>query len=132
MLQDDSQKHSTLAAEYSHIAKMLARFAQKNNVALIEAAQLNRDQMNKDREPRKSDLKESGGLEINADVVCLLHEVDRDSHIGQPTIPVKLIFDKHRGGPIGSPTVSYVRRFLRFEDIHNGRQHDQWAEAENL
>ncbi len=118
MLSDDSKKHSTKAAEYSHIARELARFADKNKVALIEAAQLNRDLSKADREPRKTDLKESSGFEENADIVCLMHEVDRDSHIGQPTIPVKLIFDKHRGGPIGSPQVNYVRRFLRFEDIH--------------
>ncbi len=121
MLSDESKRHATKAAEYAHIARELARFADKNKVAMIEAAQLNRDLSKTDREPRKTDLKESAGFEENADVVCLMHEVDRDQHIGQPIIPVKLIFDKHRGGPIGSPQVNYVRRFLRFEDVHGQR-----------
>lgn len=116
MLSDDSQKHSTPAQEMTHIARTLARFARSQKVAIIEAAQLNRDNSKMDREPRKADLKESGGIEEAADVICLLHEVDRDQHEGQPIIPVKFIYDKHRGGPTGQQTMQYVRRFLRFEE----------------
>lgn len=94
--------------EVSAISRGLKAMAKEQNVAVLALAQLNRDLEKRganDRRPRLSDLRESGSLEQDADVVAFLYrpgyylalEGKRDDTDGRSEV----IFAKHRGGPTG-------------------------------
>ena len=99
------------ASEASHVLKALARSA---NVPLLVCAQLSREVAKQDREPRLDDLRESGALEQDADVVVFLsHEKAEES---QAVRNVQVHLAKRRNGPTGHPiTLQFNRPLCRFE-----------------
>lgn len=82
------QQVAALTAGFKALAKDL-------RVPVILIAQLNRENVRDKRPPRLSDLRESGAIEQDSDVVILLHEPDSD---GIPTNEVRLLIEKNRGG----------------------------------
>lgn len=103
-------------AEISRGIKALAR---ELSVPVICAAQLNRGPADRPtHRPRMSDLRESGSLEQDADVVMLLHNEDY-YHRGEPEWQQKgiteLIIAKQRNGPIGAAYLTFLPAFTRFE-----------------
>ena len=116
LLRDPDNRYGSLAQETTAICRRLSQFGRKHRVSIVEAAQLNRDIKDGD-EPRVRHLKESGGIEENADVIALLYDKKDEKHIGQPVTPIELILGKHRGGDVGKLELSYTRRFLRFESL---------------
>ena len=103
-------------AEISRGIKALAR---ELKVPVICAAQLNRGPADREtHRPRMSDLRESGSLEQDADVVTLLHCEDY-YHQGEegyvPTNMTELIVAKQRNGPTGIVRLTFLRDCTRFE-----------------
>ena len=84
-------------------------------------SQLNRElEKDKDRKPRLSDLRESGAIEQDADVVCLLYKPSRDEDDGaggdeQDAVPVNLLIAKQRNGPTGDVHLTFLKSYTRFE-----------------
>ena len=119
LLDDDSRRYATDAAKLSFICRRIAQFGRAHKVAIIEAAMLKRDEgpRTKDLPPRLADLKESGGLEENADVVLLLHtsEDDKKQRNSRIHTPVTCHIAKHRGGETGQIELALAARYLRFE-----------------
>ncbi len=104
-------------SEFSRALKLLAKELQ---VPVIALSQLNRGpEQRADKRPALSDLRESGSIEQDADVVILLHRdsaYDRD----QPNPDADLIVAKHRNGPTDTVTVAFHGRYSRFADIAEG------------
>ncbi len=74
-----------------------------------------------------SDLRESGSIEQDADVVMMLHrpkkredEEDDSANFGDVE-HIKLILAKQRNGPVGEIDLAFVRRYTRFENFHQQR-----------
>jgi replicative DNA helicase len=95
-------------AEMSRSLKLLARDL---DCPVLVAAQVNRaPESRSDRRPRISDLRESGAIENDADVVLLLHHDDeREGEI-------ELMLAKHRGGPTGTTTLDWEGEYARIRD----------------
>lgn len=93
LLKSDSPK-LVREQQVAEISRELKGLARELDVSVIVAAQLNRGAA--DREPTKSDLRESGAIEQDADLVMLLHHARTDE--GEPTGYVTLIIDKNRHG----------------------------------
>jgi len=104
--------------------------AKELEVPVLVLSQLNRDSEKEKREPRLSDLRESGAIEQDADVVILLgkHQkgVDvRDSDMDGETSeeedyePIQLILAKQRNGPTGKVNLAFRRKFTRFESMQS-------------
>ena len=99
--------------------------AKELNVPVLVLSQLNREPEKENRNPRLSDLRESGSIEQDADVVLLLHRAKRnddDESIDESDMPgevehIKLIIAKQRNGPVGEVDLSFVRRYTRFENF---------------
>ncbi len=117
LLDDDSRRFGTDAAKMSFICRRIAQFGRAHKVAIIEAAMLKRGEAQKDLPPRLADLKESGGLEENADVVLLLHtsEDDKKQRGSKLHVPVDCQIAKHRGGDTGRIELQFTGRYLKFE-----------------
>lgn len=102
-----SRSTAERVGEISHELKALAK---ELNVALVVLSQLKRD--SEDRRPNLADLRWSGEIEQDADVVIFLHR-DRKEQQGVTVVDVA----KQRNGPIGDFRVKFVPEFLRFENV---------------
>jgi len=99
-------------AEFSRALKLLAKEAQ---VPIIALSQLNRGpEQRADKRPQMSDLRESGSVEQDADIVILLH---RDREDPEREGEADLILAKHRNGPTGDVTVAFQGHLSRFHDM---------------
>jgi replicative DNA helicase len=96
-------------------AKRLKELAREANVPVLCLAQLNREvETRKDGRPMLSDLRDSGEIEQDADIVLLLHRLDADDR--DPVHRVDLIVAKQRNGPTATVELDYHRAFTRFEE----------------
>ncbi|MCZ6811794.1 MAG: replicative DNA helicase [Planctomycetota bacterium] len=106
--------------EVSAISRGLKALARELNLPVICMSQLNRaPEQREGHKPRLSDLRESGSLEQDADVVALLHREDY-YHLGEknyePTCTADLIIAKQRNGPTGAVKLSWIEQSTRFKD----------------
>lgn len=103
-------------SEFSRSIKLLAK---ELDVPIIAVAQLNRDpEKRNDKKPMVSDLRESGSLEQDADVVILLHRDDLYQHEA-PTGMADVIIGKHRAGPTGTVELAFQGHYSRFAEPQN-------------
>jgi replicative DNA helicase len=106
-------KSGNRALDLSSITAALKVLAMDLQIPVLIASQLSRDNVKDSRRPRLSDLRESGSIEQDSDIVMLLHR-DED----KPELPTELIVGKHRGGPIGTIKVSWLPEFTKYEDYN--------------
>lgn len=105
--------------QITEISRSIKALARELNIPVIAAAQLNRGPTDRPgHRPRMSDLRESGSLEQDADVVALLHCEDY-FHQGEedysPTGITELIVAKQRNGPVGLIRLTFLKDCTRFE-----------------
>ncbi|MEO2014479.1 MAG: replicative DNA helicase [Fuerstiella sp.] len=98
------------------IARSLKILAKDLDVPVIALAQLNRGVENReDKRPRLADLRESGAIEQDADVVIFLHRPDAYDPEKRPG-EAELIVAKNRSGPTGLVRLTWRKEFMRFEN----------------
>ncbi len=110
--------------EISYISRGLKALAKELDIPIVALAQLNRQvEIRQTKRPMLSDLRESGAIEQDADIVCFLHRPDLykkpDDEIAieadAPRV-VELIIAKQRNGPTGDFQLLFFPRFTRFEE----------------
>jgi len=107
--------------EIADISSGVKALAKELQVPVIVLSQLNREvEKERNRKPRLSDLRESGAIEQDADLVALLYRVSQDEDesgagVDQDAIPVKLYIAKQRNGPVGEVDLTFLKGFTRFE-----------------
>jgi replicative DNA helicase len=105
--------------EITTISRYLKALARELNIPVVVLSQLNRspETRGEDHLPRMSDLRESGSIEQDADVVMLLHREDY-YHGGEKDYEqnhlAKLIIAKQRNGPTGTVDLTFLNKFTRF------------------
>ncbi len=105
--------------QVARISRALKVLARELNIIVIALAQLNRTVENRDsKRPRLADLRESGAIEQDADLVLLLHRpeaYDSEDHPGE----AEIIVAKNRSGPTDSVFISWQSQYMRFDDRSN-------------
>jgi replicative DNA helicase len=125
-----AKRYENRTQEVSAISRGLKALAKEMNVPVIALSQLSRasEQRGGDKKPMLSDLRESGSIEQDADVVAFIHReayYNRDE-TGQPDPDTEnkaeIIIAKQRNGPTGSVHLAYLSKCTRFENMAHGDQ----------
>jgi replicative DNA helicase len=104
--------------EVSDISRSIKLMAKEMNVPVVAICQLNRGpEMRTDKRPLLADLRESGSLEQDSDVVILLFRDDMYERESPRAGEADLIVAKHRNGPTAVVTVAFQGHFSRFADM---------------
>lgn len=104
--------------EVSEFSRALKLLAKELEVPVIAISQLNRGpEQRQDKKPMLSDLRESGSIEQDSDVVILLHREDAYEKESPRAGEADLIVAKHRNGPTDTVTVAFQGHYARFVDM---------------
>jgi replicative DNA helicase len=114
---DSEDPRDSRQEQIAKISRRLKTLAREIHVPVIALSQLNRAVENReDRRPRLSDLRESGAIEQDADVVLMLHRPEVYKEDDQPGI-AELILSKNRNGATGTVKLTFRKQITRFENI---------------
>lgn len=116
-------KSESRQQEVSEISRKLKAMARELNVPVIAVSQLSRSvESRQDKRPMLSDLRESGALEQDADLVLFLYRdayYNRDEHLNEEREDVELLIAKHRNGPTGNIKLAFEKDINAFYGIKN-------------
>jgi replicative DNA helicase len=117
-LMTSGKKSESRQQEVSEFSRALKLLAKELEVPLIAVSQLNRGpEQRPDRRPMLSDLRESGAIEQDADIVILLNRPDGHDRDDPRAGEADLIVAKHRGGPTATVTVAHELHYSRFSNL---------------
>lgn len=111
-LMEPENKRAEREQQVADITKRLKRLSKRLHVPVVLLAQLNRESVKgtEEREPRVSDLRESGAIEQDSDAVILLHQVaETEANAPEREVSVDAIVAKNRSGPSGVKAPLFIR-----------------------
>ncbi len=119
-LMSSGRKVESRQQEVSEFSRALKLLAKELSVPVIAISQLNRGpEQRTEKKPMLSDMRESGAIEQDADIVILLHRddaYDRENRPGE----ADFIVAKHRGGPTDTIAVAFKKDYAHFSDMAQG------------
>jgi replicative DNA helicase len=120
-LMTSPRKVDSRQQEVSELSRSIKLLAKELEVPVVAVSQLNRNpEQRAVKKPQLSDLRESGAIEMDADVVLLLHREDFYEKESPRAGEADLIVAKHRNGPTATVTVAFQGHYSRFVDMSPG------------
>ena len=119
-LMSSGKKVESRQQEVSEFSRSLKLLAKELDVPVIALSQLNRgSEQRTDKRPMVSDLRESGSIEQDADMVILLHREDMYNPDSERVGEADMIIAKHRGGPTRTIPLPFSGKYSRFNNMAN-------------
>ena len=112
----ESRKSDSIVQHITEVSRTLKQIARELSVPVLALSQLSRDIEKRAGKPRLSDLRDSGSIEQDADVVMFLHRNTDQMYEGDEhaPIPTDLMIEKHRNGPTGRVALQFDKRYATF------------------
>ncbi|MDE6119578.1 MAG: DnaB-like helicase C-terminal domain-containing protein, partial [Muribaculaceae bacterium] len=128
LMNASGMKFGSREQEVSMISRSLKQLAKELNIPIVALSQLNRsvESRSEDKRPQLSDLRESGAIEQDADIVCFIHRPEYYLHGAQrdekPELRGKaeFIIAKHRSGSVEDVDMRFRAKYARFENWDEG------------
>ncbi|MFF9913428.1 replicative DNA helicase [Streptomyces sp. NPDC013457] len=118
LMQSGAKRSESRQQEVSDMSRNLKLLAKELELPVIALSQLNRGpEQRTDKKPMVSDLRESGSIEQDADMVILLHREDAYEKESPRAGEADIIVGKHRNGPTATITVAFQGHYSRFVDM---------------
>jgi replicative DNA helicase len=115
-----SRKDDNRQQEIAEISRGLKALAKDLKIPVIAISQLNREVEKREGKPKLSDLRESGSLEQDADLVLFIHREDMAGgdtpDAANPTAIAEILIGKHRNGGTGAVKMTFIKEYTRFEN----------------
>ena len=119
-LMSSGKKVESRQLEVSEFSRQIKLLAKELQIPVVALSQLNRGpEQRTDKKPMLSDLRESGSLEQDADMVLLLHRDDMYDRDSPRAGEADFIVAKHRNGPTATVTTAFQGHYSRFVDMHH-------------
>jgi replicative DNA helicase len=109
--------------EVSEISRTLKQIARELNVPVIALSQLSRGvEQRQDKRPMMSDLRESGSIEQDADIVAFLYRDDYYDKESEKKNIIEIILAKQRNGPVGTVELAFLKNYNKFVNMDRSHQ----------
>lgn len=124
LMRSDASNAGNREQEISHISRSLKGLAKELDIPVIALAQLSREvEKRPDKKPMLSDLRESGSIEQDADMVSFIYrpeyyKINQDADGNDTTGMAEIILEKHRNGPTGVARVRFMSHLAKFTDVN--------------
>ena len=121
LVQGSNKRNGSREQEIAEISRSLKILAKELNVPVIALSQLSRAvEQREDHRPMLSDLRESGSIEQDADIVMFLYRDDYYNKDSEDKNLTEVIIAKHRGGSTGKVKLLWMGNYTRFENLARG------------
>lgn len=123
---DPRNSQVSVVQQVTEISRSLKGLARELNVPVLALSQLSRSvEQRSPQRPRLSDLRESGSLEQDADVVLFIYREDRYDPEGPNKNVAEIIIAKHRNGPVGSSKLFFNEKVVSFSDLEKNMEYQE-------
>lgn len=131
MVPTNSRASDNMVQQVTEISRSLKILARELDIPVIALSQLSRAVEQRGGKPRLSDLRDSGSIEQDADVVMFIHREDKankDKESDRPNI-AEILVEKHRNGPVGKIELYFDERRATFLPLDTGSGYNEVAAA---
>jgi len=112
-----SKNYDSMVNQVTEISRSLKALAKEFDVPVIALSQLSRAVEARGGRPRLSDLRDSGSIEQDADVVMFIHREDKGKDESERTNIAEILIEKHRNGPVGKVDLYFDDKTTSFLNI---------------
>lgn len=116
-LMSTAKNYDSMVNQVTEISRSLKGLAKEFNVPVIALSQLSRAVESRGGRPRLSDLRDSGSIEQDADVVMFIHREDKGKDESERTNIAEILIEKHRNGPVGKVELYFDEKLTTFISI---------------
>ena len=111
-----SKGSDSMVQQVTEISRSLKTLARELDVPVLALSQLSRAVEQRRGRPRLSDLRDSGSIEQDADVVMFIHREDKMNELAEKNNIAEILIEKHRNGPVGKVPLLFDAEHVRFLD----------------
>ncbi len=123
-LMTTSKNYDSMVNQVTEISRSLKSLAKELDVPVLALSQLNRAVETRGGKPRLSDLRDSGSIEQDADVVMFIHREDKGKDESEKTNIAEILVEKHRNGPVGKVDLFFDEKTTTFLNLEKSNLSD--------